>query len=563
MSLIWKLLLALVLLLCGLSVSAIGQEPAAGEGCRAIFPGEKGSAREMSGLTICFTCHAAGAATGDDALARQLGVSAAGGWISGNEVRVWGGEDRHSQAWATLRGETARRIGRVMGREGMIHRDVRCLACHSAFPVSQLESEDLLVAESVIEKELRVTQGVSCEGCHGAAGDGLGHSGAEPLRGWLNAHVRGDQWRYLKAEDKCELGYWDVRSVATRTRICVSCHVGDTSMGRVLTHEMYAAGHPPLPPFELETFEDLMPRHWKDFSEKSEEVQRNFQAKSAAPMRPGELSRSRTTLIAGLATYAAFLRLTADLVEQRGFEDRPELRGLGWPEFAQFDCYACHHDLRSVNWRQGVQAAGRPGRPRLTAWPAALAGAASLAAGDGGEFGELETSLSAAVVRAPFGDAADLAADARRLAERSDALADALERGEWNPEQRQAAMARILDVCDGTVPTLADYDSARQYAWGFAVLYAESLQASRGEVVKDLFGVNAADGSGMSSRTGVPLLLDLKIGDRVSLAIPGAASREILQIDSGKVLPPIAGYDANAFRESFREIRKRLEENKK
>jgi hypothetical protein len=250
-------------------------------------------------------------------------------------------------------------------------------------------------------------------------------------------------------------------------------------------------------------------------------------------------------------------------VDQRGFEDRPELRGLGWPEFAQFDCYACHHDLRSVNWRQGVQAAGRPGRPRLTAWPAALAGAASLAAGDGGEFGELETSLSAAVVRAPFGDAADLAADARRLAERSDALADALERGEWNPEQRQAAMARILDVCDGTVPTLADYDSARQYAWGFAVLYAESLQASRGEVVKDLFGVNAADGSGMSSRTGVPLLLDLKIGDRVSLAIPGAASREILQIDSGKVLPPIAGYDANAFRESFREIRKRLEENKK
>jgi hypothetical protein len=334
-------------------------------------------------------------------------------------------------------------------------------------------------------------------------------------------------------------------------------------MGRVLTHEMYAAGHPPLPPFELETFEDLMPRHWKDFSEKSEEVQRNFQAKSAAPMRPGELSRSRTTLIAGLATYAAFLRLTADLVEQRGFEDRPELRGLGWPEFAQFDCYACHHDLRSVNWRQGVQAAGRPGRPRLTAWPAALAGAASLAAGDGGEFGELETSLSAAVVRAPFGDAADLAADARRLAERSDALADALERGEWTPEQRQAAMARILDVCDGTVPTLADYDSARQYAWGFAVLYAESLQASRGEVVKDLFGVNAADGSGMSSRTGVPLLLDLKIGDRVSLAIPGAESREILQIDSGKVLPPIAGYDANAFRESFREIRKRLEENKK
>ncbi len=30
-----------------------------------------------------------------------------------------------------------------------------------------------------------------------------------------------------------------------------------------MTHEMYAAGHPPLPSVELQTFCEEMPQHWQ------------------------------------------------------------------------------------------------------------------------------------------------------------------------------------------------------------------------------------------------------------------------------------------------------------
>src|SRR5205814_2242281 len=33
--------------------------------------------------------------------------------------------------------------------------------------------------------------------------------------------------------------------------------------GKVVTHEMYAAGHPPLPGFELATFSESLPKHWR------------------------------------------------------------------------------------------------------------------------------------------------------------------------------------------------------------------------------------------------------------------------------------------------------------
>ena len=43
------------------------------------------------------------------------------------------------------------------------------------------------------------------------------------------------------------------------------------------------------------------------------------------------------------------------------------------PEMANYDCYACHHDLTSKSWRQERGYAGVPGRPTLHEWPPALA----------------------------------------------------------------------------------------------------------------------------------------------------------------------------------------------
>ena len=60
-----------------------------------------------------------------------------------------------------------------------------------------------------------------------------------------------------------------------RTEVCSSCHIGDAvpEKHRFVTHDMYAAGHPPLPPFETAAFCNMFPRHWQLMNEKTPEMQ--------------------------------------------------------------------------------------------------------------------------------------------------------------------------------------------------------------------------------------------------------------------------------------------------
>src|SRR6185369_6909289 len=110
------------------------------------------------------------------------------------------------------------------------------------------------LVESELGKKLDIKFGVSCEGCHGPAGDSK--SADKLLSGWLAPHQappvepydKTNHWRFLTPQQKLEqFGFNDVRSQAAKTRLCASCHLGNMEQGRVVTHEMYAAGHPPLP----------------------------------------------------------------------------------------------------------------------------------------------------------------------------------------------------------------------------------------------------------------------------------------------------------------------------
>ena len=70
----------------------------------------------------------------------------------------------------------------------------------------------------------------------------------------------------------------DLWDPVTRGKKCVSCHIGnpDPEEEKVVTHAMYAAGHPPLPGIEVATFSDAQPRHWQYLREKKAEVQRTL-----------------------------------------------------------------------------------------------------------------------------------------------------------------------------------------------------------------------------------------------------------------------------------------------
>ena len=63
--------------------------------------------------------------------------------------------------------------------------------------------------------------------------------------------------------EKSAKGLWDIRDPEVRAQRCASCHVGNAAEGKFVTHAMYAAGHPPLPPLEVMTFSRDQPMHYK------------------------------------------------------------------------------------------------------------------------------------------------------------------------------------------------------------------------------------------------------------------------------------------------------------
>ena len=231
-----------------------------------------------------------------------------GSRILQTEYSTWISLDRHARATEVLGNAVSQRMGRILGI-GNPQQAQKCLACHS-LDVPASERGRNFAAE-----------GVSCEACHG------------PATGWLGYHVTKDATH----EENVRRGMYDTRDAVKRTEKCLTCHLGTAD--KFVDHEMIAAGHPDLV-FELEAFSSAMPRHWKETTE-------------ADPWQP-------------VRTFA-----TGQLVHLRASLDRLARRVKGpiWPEYAELDCFACHHSLTRAEdiWRQaaGYENRARPGLPPL------------------------------------------------------------------------------------------------------------------------------------------------------------------------------------------------------
>ncbi len=114
---------------------------------------------------------------------------------------------------------------------------------------------------------------------------------------------------------------YDTRDLVKRSEKCLTCHLGTAE--KQVDHEMIAAGHPDLT-FELDSFSAAMPRHWK-------------------------ANRSDDTWI-GVQVWAV-----GQAVQLRESLNRLSRRagGPNWPEYAELDCFACHHcfDAPADSWR--------------------------------------------------------------------------------------------------------------------------------------------------------------------------------------------------------------------
>ena len=227
--------------------------------------------------------------------------------VGQNEYSIWAGQDKHARAFQVLSNSVSLRIGKILGI-GRPDQSAKCLACHAlSVPVEQrAESFELI-------------DGVSCESCHG------------PASGWLGPHTTRD-WPHAKS---VQLGMYDTRDLVKRSERCLACHLGTPD--KFVDHEMIAAGHPDLT-FELNLFSAVMPKHWKDPTNDGWRGVQEWGVGEAVQLQKGmeRLARRANT--------------------------------SNWPEYAELDCFACHHSLTKAedSWRQEQ---GYPGRtPGVPAW---------------------------------------------------------------------------------------------------------------------------------------------------------------------------------------------------
>jgi hypothetical protein len=231
-----------------------------------------------------------------------------------NEYSIWAVKDKHAKAFDALTGPIGERIGKILGL-GKSEQAAKCLACHA-----------LDVAAEARARTFELSEGVTCESCHG------------PASAWLGPHTT----RTWTHEQSIAAGMYDTRNLVRRTEKCLTCHLG--TQEKFVDHEMIAAGHPDLY-FELDSFSAVMPRHWKTPRENAAGV-------------PAE-----NDAWTGVREWA-----TGQTVQLRASMERIAWRAKGknWPEYSELQCFACHHALTAPeqSWRQERGYAGRrPGDP--------------------------------------------------------------------------------------------------------------------------------------------------------------------------------------------------------
>lgn len=352
-----------------------------------------------------------------------------------SEWQIWQQQDKHANAYQVLLEPRSQRIGKLLGKD-VLAAETGCIQCHTSNTVAELWSPACIVND----ENPSIAEGVSCQTCHG------------PAELWEAEHIK-PGWRELTLDEKARFGFKTMENPIERANMCTSCHVGSAELGRVITHEMYAAGHPMLSGFEMEAFADKMPRHWRYLHEKP-----------GAP--PFNFERTRAVLVGSIAALQNSLTLAA-------------ASGATWPELARFECYSCHHQLRSPSWRQEKHAGKLAGRPRIEAGCLPLVRAATeTAAGNVESFDQLVERMHAPLATNPFGEGADIVAMAAATKPWATEALDRLSTMPLDESKVRKILARLLAVAaDG----VHDFDTARQLTGAIHVV-GEELARSGAQV---------------------------------------------------------------------------------
>jgi hypothetical protein len=371
-----------------------------------------------TGADLCVKCHR----------------SEQGDWCDVATTDAWR-HDAHSRSHLALSSdnERTRAMEAALGIKAAA--TASCIACHT-HPVE----------EPAVDEETAVLHaGISCETCHGAGS------------GYVDPHLE-KSWRFLSSAEKEAFGMHDLRNPVAKARNCLACHVGEAATDRIITHQMYAAGHPPLPAFEMEAFSTGMGRHWKRVWEKSPKIRALAAEAGYVTEGASELQRS---LVGALVALESSVHLPRDYAAaaERDAKDRP------WPELALYDCQACHHALAVPSWRQEAGYGQLvPGRPSLVRWPRQLATVGFEQAGMPTNVDALLAPVVTALNRRPFGPADAMRRSTNEFDNRIDRAITAL--AGWRRDDTLAARERVaIEQLAAAGRQVGDFESARLLAW--------------------------------------------------------------------------------------------------
>ncbi|MCX6895713.1 MAG: multiheme c-type cytochrome [Verrucomicrobia bacterium] len=147
------------------------------------------------------------------------------------QYTVWSKYDvHHERPFATLTTARSERIAETL-KLGNPTQAARCTVCHA--PMQTVPADRL-------DKAVKISDGVSCENCHG------------PAENWIRSHTRKD---YTHA-DRVHAGMRDLQNLYVCANTCVACHQN-------VDADILAAGHPELI-FELDGQCVTQPKHWQE-----------------------------------------------------------------------------------------------------------------------------------------------------------------------------------------------------------------------------------------------------------------------------------------------------------
>jgi hypothetical protein len=324
-----------------------------------------------------------------------------------NEYTTWSRLDKHARAYAVLQNDRSKKIVQRLGLKTPATEAKICLDCHAHnAPANQRGGR------------FAISDGVSCEACHGPAGK------------WVQSHTNEGTAHAQNVAN----GLYPTSNPVDQARLCLSCHFGAES--RPMTHRIMGAGHPRLS-FEIDTFSALEPAHWRidaDWGKRKG---------SYDPMR-----------IWALGQVIAVQELVDTLSDPKRGRD-----GL-FPELVLFDCHACHHPMSEDKYsaRTGVG----PGRIRLNDSNMLILRAIVKAVDitDSKAFNDQVAKLHAAVAGNPEAAGADPIEEAKKLS----ALLNVISAKFASYSFTNADLQKVLGalVAEAVSESYSDYAGAEQ-----------------------------------------------------------------------------------------------------